>query len=468
MSANDHLRPSAFRRSFETRLSSARPAADGDLSWAPAWRIRDLIAAKAISPVEVADHFLARIATLQPQLHAFREVDEDGARAQARRLEEAVMRGEPLGPLHGVPLGAKQVLAIKGSLWSDIGRGVVRAEHDSMEIERLRAAGAVIIGPTVAGLLAREFGDSDRMPLNPWDTERVCGDSSGGSACAASSAMAPITIGGDGTGSTRAPAAFCGLVGVHPTRGRVPSFEWSTLQSRPKTTYGPMARDVRDAATVLAALAGPDGRDMMCLQDDPPDYLARLEDGARGLRLAWTEDFGFARRFAVEETPQVIETVKRAVLRLDAAGAHIEALDLMFEDPFWASNQWTASDVAISADYDLGFKPPTREDVSQARESRRRIWQTFRTLTERNDFILSPTTLEVAPTRRQWAIDGVPPDFAGPFLAMTAFANLIGWPAVTVPAGLVDGLPVGLQIMGRPNSEPGIFELAQAFLAAQA
>ncbi|HKT53327.1 MAG TPA: amidase family protein, partial [Caulobacteraceae bacterium] len=182
----------------------------------------------------------------------------------------------------------------------------------------------------------------------------------------------------------------------------------------------------------------------------------------------WTDDFGYAGQYAVAETAQVIETVKRAVWRLRDAGAEIETLDEAFESPFWASNQWTASDVAISADYDLGFKAPSREEIIEARASRRRIWETFRTVTARNDFILSPTTLEVAPTRKQWAIDGIPADFAGPFLAMTAFGNLIGWPAVTVPAGLVDGLPVGLQIMGRPNSEPRIFQLAQAFLAAQA
>ncbi|HKT75455.1 MAG TPA: amidase [Sphingobium sp.] len=452
---------------FRARLASAEPSADGDLSWLPAWRIRELVAARALSPVEVVDHFLGRIAELDPRLHAFRMVDADGARSQAKQAEAALLRGEEAGPLCGIPVATKSVLAIKGLPWTDMGVDVGIAAHDAMEVERLRAAGAIIVGPTVAGLTAWEFGDSDRAPLNPWDTERVCGDSSCGSACATASAMVPIAIGGDGFGSTRAPAAFCGLIGLRPTRGRVPSFEWGTLQTRPMTSYGPMARDVRDAALVMAALAGPDGRDLMCLQSDPPDYLEGIGQGVAGLRLAWSDDFGFGSRYAVAETPRVIEAVRNMALRLETLGAHVEAVDMAVEDPFPASNKWVASDAAISSDYDLGLKPPTRDEIVAARDSRNRIWSAFREVTDGHDFILSPTTLEIAPTRRQWAIDGIPPDFAGTYLCLTAFANLIGWPAISVPAGMVDGMPVGMQIMGRPDSEPGLFRLAQAVLSLQ-
>ena len=452
---------------FETRLASATSCPDSDLSWLPAWRIRDLVASRAISPIEVVEHFLRRIDALEPRLHAFRIVDADGARAQAKGAEAAIMRGEEVGPLHGVPIAAKAVLAIKGLPWADMGVDVGTASEDAMEIERLRAAGAIIVGPTVAGLTAREFGDSDRAPLNPWDTRRVCGDSSGGSACAAAAGMVPVTIGGDGFGSTRAPAAFCGLLGLRPTRGRVPSFEWGTLQTRPMTSYGPMTRDMRDAALLLQAMAGPDGRDLMCLQSDAPDYLALIGKDIRGMRLAWSDDFGFGAQFAVQETGRVIETVRASALRLRQIGADVEALDVAIEDPFLAGNAWVASDAALSSDYDLGLKPPTRAQIRAARESRLRIWSAFREITERNDFILSPTTLEIAPTRQQWAIDGIPPNFRGTYLCLTAYANLIGWPALSVPVGLVDGMPIGLQIMGRPDSEPRMFQLAQALLSLQ-
>ncbi len=449
------------------RLSSISLPDDGDLTWLPAWRIRELVQSRECSPVEVVEHFLERIEKLQPRLHGFRTLDAEGARRQAKLAEAAVMRGDTLGPLHGVPVAIKQILAIKGLPWVDMGRDVGIAVRDSVEVERLRSAGAMIIGATVAGLTAREFGDSDRMPLNPWDTDRVCGDSSSGSACVASSAMVPLAIGGDGAGSTRAPAAFCGQIGLHPTRGRVPSFEWSTLQSRPKTTYGPIARDVRDAATVMSVLAGPDGRDMMCLQDDPPDYLALIDRDVAGMRLAWTGDFGYGKKFYVSETPEVIDTVYRTAARLRDIGVVLEPTDKPFEPPFWAGNRWTASDVAVNSDYLVGFEPPTRDEIALARDIRRSIWTMFRAITASNDFIITPTTLEIAPTRWEWRDNGITEDFSGPFLAMTAVANLLGWPALTVPAGFVNGMPVGLQIIGRPDSEPKMFQLAQAIIAVQ-
>ena len=460
--------PVGVRPRHETRLASAKPAGDDDLSWMPAWRLRELIGARALSPVEVTEHFLARIADLDPQLHAFRQVDADGARAQAKQAEAAVMAGETLAPLHGIPVAMKEFLQIKGLSWRDLSLpndGVPRdlvAPRDSLEAERMRAAGAVLVGPTVAGLVVREFGDSDRMPLNPWDTERVCGDSSSGSACAASSAMTPLTISGDGLGSTRLPAAFCGLVGLHPTRGLVPSFEWEHIGTRPVSTYGPLARDVRDAATVLAGLAGPDGRDQMGLQDDPPDYLANLDGGAKGMRLVWSDDFGYASDFAVEESHRVIETVRAAAFQLASAGAEMRVTDEVFENPGWVANTVLMGDPTISVS-----TQPSRADAVRVRETRQRIWTALRRVLSEVDFILTPTILSIAPTRKAWADGGVAQGFSGLYTAMTGVANLLGWPAMSVPAGLVDGMPVGLQIIGRPNSEARMLQLAQAFLTTR-
>jgi aspartyl-tRNA(Asn)/glutamyl-tRNA(Gln) amidotransferase subunit A len=236
-----------------------------------------------------------------------------------------------------------------------------------------------------------------------------------------------------------------------------------SLNSRLLSTYGPLARDVRDAATVLSALAGPDGRDIICLPDDPPDYLARLEDGAKGMRLLWTDDFGYARAYAVQETPQVIDTVRRAAWRLADAGARIEATDEVFENTAWPAHQWQMSDPVLAVG-----RPAPRDDVPKVREARRRIWEGLRSALAGRDFLVCPTILCVAPTRKDWAERGIAPDFSGLYTAMTGVANLLGWPAMSVPVGLVDGMPVGLQILGRPNSEAGMLQLAQAVLAVQA
>jgi len=450
-----------MQEQFETRLASAAPATDADLTWTPAWRIRELIAARDISPVEVTEHFLQRIEALEPKLHAFRMADFAGAREQAQRAQAAVLAREPLGALHGVPVVLKEFFAVKGLAWQDILTAThTVADRDCLEAERLRAAGAVLVGTTVGGLMAREFGDSDRQPLNPWNTLRVCGDSSTGSACAQAAGMTPIAIAGDGLGSTRLPAAFCGLVGLHPTRGRVASFDWSQMNSRLLSTTGPLARDVRDAATVMSVLAGPDGRDIMCLPDDPPDYLAHLDDGAAGMRLVWTDDFGYAANYASAQSPDVISAVRQAAFGLRAAGAELEVTTEAFEDPNPACNVIMASDRALA----MRSEPP-RESVIGAREARLRIWQTFRQVLEGRDFILSPTIQVVAPTRTEWAQAWRSPSYMATYSAHTAAANLLGWPAMSVPAGLVNGMPVGLQILGRPNSEPRMLQLAQAFLS---
>ena len=440
---------------------------DERLTWVPAVQISEMIHNRQVSPVEVARHFLDRIDALNPLLNAFADVDHADVLAQARAAEKAVMTGASLGPLHGIPVATKLPLAIKDKPWSDLTAGkTVIAERDSVEIERLRDAGAILLGPTSAGI--NLTNDPDYQPIrNPWNTDRTCGISSGGSACAVGAGMAPVAIGGDGYGSTRLPAAFCGAIGLHLTKGRVPSFEWGTLNSRPFTTYGPIARDVRDAAIVLAQLARPDGRDLTCLQGDPPDYVTDIGRGVDGVRLAWTPDFGYVRKYAVPETDRVIATVRRALSRLEPAGARIDELDLPFEEPIWALNQWTAMDPALGANDVFHFTGPSREDMIGARAVRERVWKQFRAITDTHDFIVTPTILEIAPTHADWDREGLSPDFSGIFVAMTAVANFLGWPAISVPAGFVDGLPVALQVIGRPDSEPGLFRVVQAFLNVQ-
>ena len=452
---------SADSREAAPRLAAAcHDLADG-LSWLPAGQLRAMMAARDISPVEVTEHFLGRIEELDPHYHAFRMVDFSGAREQARIAERAVLAGEPLGLLHGIPVAVKEHVAVKGMVWWDswTAQSLI-APRDSIEAERLRAAGAIIVGTTVAGLTTREFGDSALQPQNAWDRERVCGDSSAGSACALAAAMVPLAIAADGLGSTRLPAAFCGLIGINPTRGRVASANWAEINSKLLSNVSPLSRNVGDSADVLSVLAGPDGRDLMCLADPPPDYSATIGAGIAGMRLNWTDDFGYASAFAGPDAGGIIAAIRKAAFSLGQAGAQIAETDGTIADLGWACS------VIMRADRTNAIRSePPRDEVIRAREIRQSIWQAMNRILADAEFLLSPTVQFLAPTRQQWAAAWESPDYMQTYSAHTAISNLLGWPAISVPAGLHGGLPVAMQILGKPDSEPRMYQLALAFLS---
>ena len=221
-------------------------------------------------------------------------------------------------------------------MWSYLAQSSDRREIHCgagfIEAERLRGAGAIIVGSLIAGGSDLSLAED---PRNPWDLERVAGISSPGSAIASAAALVPLTIAADGLGSTRLPAALCGQIGLHLTRGLVPSIAWDVLNPRMITSTGPVTRDMRDAATVLKILAGPDGRDFGCLQSDPADPLAALNEGASGMRLVWTDDFGFGAAYAGPESRAIIETVRNMAMRICNSGADIEVTDAVWDDTGW-------------------------------------------------------------------------------------------------------------------------------------
>jgi Asp-tRNA(Asn)/Glu-tRNA(Gln) amidotransferase A subunit family amidase len=223
----------------EPAVVNAETAKAGDITWMPGWQIRDLIAEREVSPVEVVKHFLARIEKLDPILHAFSFVDSQGALAQAKQAEKAVLRGERLGPLHGIPIALKSHILVKGYDMQEIWEPERHpGMHDDIGTERLRKAGAIILGHTIYPAMGTggvpQGGDPiknlENHPRNPWNPQRVPGSSSAGSAAATASAMLPFTIGSDGGGSTRLPAALSGVIGVHPSRGRIPFVQKSENQ----------------------------------------------------------------------------------------------------------------------------------------------------------------------------------------------------------------------------------------------
>lgn len=445
-----------------------------ELTWAPAWRIRELITAKEVSPVEVTEHVLGRIEEHQPVLQAFSEVVPERVRQQAKAAEAAVLAGEDLGPLHGVPVAVKSHIDIEGLPRPGAPFWFGTARRDDLTVERLRAAGAVIVGHNTMPAMDSQGGfDWDALARNPWDPSRVPGVSSSGGAAAVAAGLLPAVLGSDGGGSSRLPPAYTGLVGMHPTAGLVPWVDHRPWAVRPGTTIGPIARDVRDAATVLSVIAGPDGRDHLGLKISLPDPRGELDQGAEGLRLAWTGDFGFASAYAVAESPRVVRHIRDAAFALNGIGGCVEETGEQWEDYVVALNTHRSvfTDMPILGP-EVGAAVPS-ENWDAATELRQRNWLRFRKLFGEYDLLLCPTQHSVAPTLDTWrtwwsgpaSMVGGVPGMDG-YAIYTAMFNWLGFPAASVGCGFVDGLPVGLQIVGPPGSDPKILRLAHAFRQA--
>ncbi len=443
------------------------PAAP-ELTWMPGWQIRDAIVAGKYTALQVTEHFLARIARLEPVLHAFLAIDAEGARSQARAADAALARGDKPGALHGVPIGIKDHIAVKGLPLPVRGHAPSEgvkvfmpiAKEDSIVAERLRRAGAVIVGKTIMpGMgLGQEMTSLDRHARNPWDPAKVPGSSSAGSAAAVASGMLPVAIGSDGGGSTRLPASLCGVIGLHPTTGRVPNANYENTRLMLTSTFGPIARDMRDVALVLQVIAGPDGRDMLSTVHPPaPDYATGLESGANGLKLGWTEDFGYASKYFTPDSPAIIAQTHEAVHGFRELGAAVTPADVTLED-FWPH--------VASTMYHYEGAPQPAATMEAAFKVRGRNRTKMDALLETYDFIVSTTIPFTAPTVQQWSDnwkDGV--SFAPFYTSETFMFNWLQLPAISLPIGLYNGMPIGLQLVGKPDSEPRMLAAAAAFMA---
>ncbi|MDQ4111592.1 MAG: amidase [Actinomycetota bacterium] len=433
----------------------------------------------------MTQHFLDRIAKLDPTLHAFAHLDAVGALEQARRAEQEVASGGSLGPLHGVPFAVMDLIRVKGlpsAEWM-----TDSATRDDVHVERLRKAGAIVFGT-----LASYFFEPDEQPRNPWDTSRDPGNSSRGSASAVSAGMLPFTLAADGAGSTRLPAAWNGVLGLHPSRGLIPHVDFENPSLLLTTSFGPVTRDARDSAIVTQALAGPDGRDFVVIQDPPRDYLACLDDGVAGLRFAWTDDFGWSSIHNRDETPAVVAAARKAAFEFRSLGGFVDYTPEVWEDSFSVMTTLggvfeamgykapiSPSEVQVRAaklDEALGLEPqpattlpelptPSAAEYEQATAVRERLWDTTTRVLSDNDIIASPTTLLLPKTLVEWGLLGRDSTFMS-YCAHTAMFNLLGFPALTIPCGFIDGLPVGMQLATRPGREDLLFQAAKSFLDA--
>jgi Asp-tRNA(Asn)/Glu-tRNA(Gln) amidotransferase A subunit family amidase len=444
-----------------------------------AYVIADRVRSGDVSAKEVLETFLERIDEHNEALNAIVYLDADGARAQAADVDRRIAAGEDPGPLAGVPIGVKDLEDVAGmpTTYGSVPYKDNVAQEDGIQTARFRDAGAVIVGKTASP----EFGAeaSTRTLLfgttrNPWNLERTPGGSSGGSAAAVAAAMLPIATGSDGGGSIRIPASYSGLFGAKATYGRIPK---GRPDSSRTSVLGCMARSVRDAARYWDCVVGPDERDAESLPHPGFSYEAKLDETPEGRRAVWSDDLGYQR-----SRNEVLAITRDAADRLIAAASLTEVdcrVELKDMSGAWGLLGLPGTNLAVKdfwPDRAEDFTPVIRAAMSQLprynadevaraidrrHENDQRLADVFRNV----DLILTPTTGTTAfraegpmPTE----VDG---EQIKPMHSIYTYPfNVSGHPAVSVPCGFdAEGMPVGLQIVGRRHSDLVLFQLARIF-----
>ena len=460
------------------------PNIDENLAFAPASELAALIADKQASPVELTALYFERIERLDSQLNAYLTLCRDEAMQAAKDAEDAVMRGDALGPLHGVPISIKDLELTKG-IRTTSGSLPFKdriPDEDSIVVERVKASGAIILGKTNTpefghrGTTENLLGEPCR---NPWNTERTPGGSSGGAAAALAAGLCAIATGSDGGGSVRIPASFCGLYGIKPTQGRVPRYNGRAAPAvaNQLSQSGPISRTVRDSAILLQALAGWDARDAGSLRDAPADYIAALDRDISGLRIGWSPDFGYA---AVDS--EVVDVCSKAAQIFGEMGCAPDESGFTLDSPQEAFRALFAVNTYASSGYLLHERGDdltgyfranmeyaatlTAADYARAVGELDVVKARFDTFFEDYDLLLSPTMAVPAfeIERHPAAIDGKEVDPFFGYLPFTYPINAIGHTAASIPCGFSsDGMPIGLHIVGRHGDEATVLAASAAF-----
>jgi aspartyl-tRNA(Asn)/glutamyl-tRNA(Gln) amidotransferase subunit A len=444
--------------------------------------LRDLYRAKALSPVEVTHAVLDRIERLNPVLNAFTVVSAELALDQARAAERAYAAGDA-PPLAGIPTSIKDLTPTRGirtARGSLIDPGWI-PEEDAPVVERLYAAGAVMLGKTNTPELGWKGDSGNRVfgpSFNPWNLQKTPGGSSGGAAAAVAAGLGPLAQGSDGAGSIRIPAAFCGVFGFKQSFGLVPQYPPSAVGDL--SHLGPITKTVRDAAMMLNAMAGADVRDRLSWSSGI-DYERNLDAGVRDLRVAWSPTLGYA-----QVASDVLEHTERAAMSFRDLGCEVEQVDPSLPNPAHILDiMWSGSMAGYFAEkidevrhlLDPGLLSVVERaaslsaaELAHALQQRNTYYTGMRQFMDlqRYDLLLTPTVPVTAFTAGLDEPDGWQRATLAP-LDWTPFTfpfNLTGQPAATVPCGADrNGLPVGLQIVGRWRDDSTVLRAAAAFEA---
>ena len=447
--------------------------------------LRQKILKRELSCEEVMRAHLERIEAVNPKLNAIVTFEPDKALAGAKKADEVLAKGEKVGPLHGLPIAHKDLVDTKGvrtTYGSPLFKDFV-PDEDALLVQRLKGAGALSVGKTNTpefGAGSQTFNEVFGATKNPYDPSKTCGGSSGGAAVALASGMLPLADGSDMGGSLRNPAAFCNVVGFRPTPGLVPSYPtrnaWASL-----STSGPMARSVEDVALLLSAIAGPDPRSPLSRQDDPAKFRQGLGRDFKDTRIAWCMDLAdlpFDKR--VTETLEPLHTVFEGLgcdldtPKLDFSGAD-QAFKIMRAHAFASSRgdllneHRDALKDTVIWNIEEGLKLKAT-DITRAETLRTQLFARIATLMQSYSFIVLPVT-QVLPfdieTEYITDINGVEMETYIDWMKSCYFISILGNPAISVPAGFTaEGLPVGLQIVGRYGCDLEVLQLAHAFEGA--
>lgn len=474
-------------------------AGHDELCFAPACELMELIRRRALSPVELVGAYLTRIAERNDLVRAYVTVTADAARAAAKRAERAVMRGGTLGPMHGLPIAIKD-LEDKAGVRTTFGSRALLdyvPASSAIIVERLESAGAIVLGKTNVPEFGHKAVTDNRIfgaTSTPFAIGMNAGGSSGGSAAAVADGLAAVAQGGDGGGSIRIPAALCGVYGIKPSWGRVPhAYRPDAFLFSPFVSHGPLARTVADAALMLETLSGPDSRDPLSLPSARKDYVIAAREGTlRGLRVAYSRDLDY---FPVSR--KVTLVVDAAVRTLEDVGAEVELVELglpgahgelanrwlRLNELQYASMlaSWHPGGVDLMAERRDLLEPEVVARVERGRSisalefkaadlMRTDVYLAIERVLSDFDMLVSPT-LGIAgvanqPDGRTQGVDAIDGRRVNPLLdwALTHPMNFSGHPAASAPAGLTsDGLPVGLQIVGRRFGDRDVLAASAAF-----
>lgn len=452
-----------------------------ELALTPAIKLRDLIQSKEISPVEITKIYLDRINKFDGRLNSYLTVTADSALESAKLAEDQLMKGNDLGLLHGIPISIKDTQMTKG-VKTTSGTLIYKdriAETDATIVDKVKKAGAIILGKTntpelgLVGTCINKLGDPGR---NPWDITRTPGGSSGGAAAAVAAGLCSMATGSDGGGSIRIPSNFCGIFGIKPTQGRVSGYNGSMSKSHNMFSQnGPLTRNVEDSALLLEVMSGFDEKDPITYMVPPIDFKSILTKDIQGLKIAWSPDYGFA-----SVDPEVIDVNYKASLHLEKLGCTVEQPKLKLYPPydkygaiitsdFYNSySQYLQSHGADMTDFcrffiERGSRVTTKEyaeTLGYIDDLKGKMAQFFQTY----DLLVSPTACFPAFTDINLEDNFTEgSDFPLHYFngAFTMQANLIGYPAASIPVGFSsDGLPIGLHVIAPKGQEGRILSLA--------